>query len=182
MKVKIFSAGADGAAGCTDDLNGFLAGHRVLNVEKALVAAPSGAAYWTFVVTYLDGPAQTSERRDGGAMPAADRLDYKQELPPDAFARFVKLRDLRKRIAQDDGVPMYMVFTNAQLAAMARAMCASKADLRKIDGVGEARIEKYGARFLEEIATDEKGGQPAGGDSGAGKPEAGVLEGGPPQA
>ena len=49
-------------------------------------------------------------------------------------------------IAKDEAVPVYMVFTNEQLAQMVRRR-PSKADLDKIAGVGEARIQKYGDAF-----------------------------------
>ena len=45
--------------------------------------------------------------------------------------------------------PVYTVFTNEQLAQMAETNVRTQADLEKIAGVGDARIEKYGPRFLE---------------------------------
>jgi len=45
--------------------------------------------------------------------------------------------------------PSYAVFTNEQLAEMVQRRVASAAALREISGVGEARIEKYGAAFLD---------------------------------
>ena len=78
---------------------------------------------------------------------------------------FVQLRDLRKSIAQAEAVPVYTVFTNEQLAAMVRARVTTRAGLGKIDGVGEARIEKYGPRVLPVLvaawgAAGEAGGKP----------------------
>ena len=54
---------------------------------------------------------------------------------------------MRQGIAKDEAVPVYMIFTNEQLAQMVRLEARSKADLDKITGVGEARIQKYGERF-----------------------------------
>ena len=45
--------------------------------------------------------------------------------------------------------PSYAVFTNEQLAEMVQRRVASAAALREIAGIGEARIEKYGAAFLD---------------------------------
>jgi len=51
-------------------------------------------------------------------------------------------------IAQQCPVPVYTVFTNEQLAQMVQRGVNSKAALREIEGVGEARIEKYADRIL----------------------------------
>ena len=46
-------------------------------------------------------------------------------------------------------MPVYTIFTNEQLAQMVTEAGATKAALEKIAGVGDARVEKYGPRFLE---------------------------------
>ena len=74
-----------------------------------------------------------------------NKIDYKDVLKPEEFAVFAKLRDLRKQIAQAEAVPVYTIFTNEQLADMVRAKVTTRAGLGKIDGIGEARVEKYGA-------------------------------------
>jgi superfamily II DNA helicase RecQ len=56
---------------------------------------------------------------------------------------------LRKDIAQAEGMPVYTIFTNEQLAQMVQTRTTTKAALEKIAGVGDARIEKYGGRVLE---------------------------------
>ena len=45
-------------------------------------------------------------------------------------------------------MPVFAVFSNAQLAAMAQQRCRTAADLGAIDGVGEARVERYGDAML----------------------------------
>jgi superfamily II DNA helicase RecQ len=74
---------------------------------------------------------------------------------------FAKLRSVRKRLADGEGVPAYAIFTNEQLAAMIRAGVRSRAELAAIDGVGEARVAKYGAAFLEVLTDDAGKGAPA---------------------
>ncbi len=46
-------------------------------------------------------------------------------------------------------MPAYALFTNEQLAAMVRQRVATAAALAEIDGVGAARVAKYGAPFLD---------------------------------
>ena len=77
------------------------------------------------------------------------KVDYREVLPPEQFAAFAKLRPLRQAISKEAGVPVYVIFTNEQLAATVQNGAASKADLGRIDGIGESRIQKYGDRFLE---------------------------------
>lgn len=75
-------------------------------------------------------------------------MDYRALLNEEDFRLFSKLRDLRKKTADAEGIPLYGVFTNAQLAEMVRSRVAELSDFQKIEGVGKARVEKYGAPFL----------------------------------
>ena len=75
---------------------------------------------------------------------------------PVEFFLFAKLRDLRKQLAQSDGVPVYTIFTNAQLAQIVQSRATSKAALQAIEGLGDARMEKYGSRVAE-LATEHWG-------------------------
>ena len=59
-----------------------------------------------------------------------------------------KLRDLRKDLSESEGVPVYAVFTNEQLAQVVQKRVTSKASLHAISGLGDARIEKYGDRMV----------------------------------
>lgn len=126
-------------------MNRFLRSHRVLSVDRRWVEQGPDS-FWSFCVDYLEpGQDGTASNRGSGER---GRVDYREVLKPDEFALFVKLRALRQEIAKDEAVPVYMVFTNEQLAQMVRLKARSKADLNKIAGVGEARIQKYGERFL----------------------------------
>jgi ATP-dependent DNA helicase RecQ len=64
---------------------------------------------------------------------------------------FVRLRNLRKEIAEKDSVPSYSIFNNEQLAAMVTGKVDSLAGMQTIAGVGEARVSKYGEAFLNEL-------------------------------
>ena len=65
---------------------------------------------------------------------------------------FDQLRDLRKRIADEQGVPAYIVFGDASLVQMARDVPMDEAELLNITGVGQHKLEKYGSDFLDAIA------------------------------
>lgn len=59
------------------------------------------------------------------------------------------LRDLRRRIAQEEGVPAYVIFHDATLREMADLRPGTAAELLAVTGVGERKLEKYGAAFLD---------------------------------
>ena len=44
-----------------------------------------------------------------------------------------------------------MIFSNEQLAEMVRKKAGTRAALKEIEGVGDARLEKYGAALLERM-------------------------------
>jgi ATP-dependent DNA helicase RecQ len=66
---------------------------------------------------------------------------------------FQRLRELRRSLASQEGVPAYVVFSDATLAAMAVHRPRSAEELLRISGVGRAKLERYGEAFLKAIAT-----------------------------
>jgi ATP-dependent DNA helicase RecQ len=66
-------------------------------------------------------------------------------------ALFEKLRVLRKRLADERGVPPYIVFSDVALRQMARFYPAGDQEFSRISGVGEKKLKEFGATFLGEI-------------------------------
>ncbi|KAB2834539.1 MAG: DNA helicase RecQ [Candidatus Brocadia sp.] len=64
---------------------------------------------------------------------------------------FGRLRALRKTLADQEGVPPYIIFHDTSLKEMTVYYPQSLLDLRKISGVGDQKLVKYGKVFLEEI-------------------------------
>lgn len=143
MPLKFFAIPALHAGQAEADLNQFLRGHRVVAIERQFLAA---GPTWCLAIEYLDQAVPGAS----GASDAArkTRIDYKEVLSPDEFGRFSKLRDLRKQIAEAEALPVYAVFTNEQLAAMAQRMPQTPAELQAIDGVGDAKMRQFGPRYL----------------------------------
>ena len=67
-------------------------------------------------------------------------------------ALFEELRNLRKQLADTQGVPPYIVFGDATLVQMARDKPVDEQELLAITGVGQHKLEKYGHDFLDAIA------------------------------
>jgi ATP-dependent DNA helicase RecQ len=65
---------------------------------------------------------------------------------------FERLRELRKRLADERDVPAYIIFSDVALRQMARNYPESERDFARISGVGEKKLREYGEVFLNEIA------------------------------
>ena len=74
----------------------------------------------------------------------APALEYDQAL-------FQELRGLRRRIAEEKSVPPYVVFGDASLREMAAYLPQTLESFGRINGVGTAKLEEYGERFLAAI-------------------------------
>ncbi|MHA7230414.1 ATP-dependent DNA helicase RecQ [Vibrio campbellii] len=64
---------------------------------------------------------------------------------------FAKLRKLRKSIADEDGLPPYVVFSDATLIDMAEILPTSYGEMLAVSGVGQRKLEKYANPFLDLI-------------------------------
>lgn len=64
---------------------------------------------------------------------------------------FERLRTLRKKVADHEIVPPYIIFHDTSLKEMSVTYPQNLSDLRQITGVGEQKLNKYGEVFIEEI-------------------------------
>ena len=69
---------------------------------------------------------------------------------------FDTLRELRKFLASEQGVPPYVIFGDASLLEMCQRRPANHEDFLSITGVGQVKLERYGDMFLEAINRDEE--------------------------
>jgi len=113
-------------------------GARVLRGEE--VAGPLSRAPRP---TRERGP---KERRGTDAAAQSDAGEaYDREL-------FETLRGVRRTLAQERGVPPYLVFSDVTLREMARRRPTTTAAFLMVKGVGEWKAEEFGARFLAAIS------------------------------
>lgn len=121
-------------------------------------AASTGSAERTRPTRTADprlavAPAGSRSRVASGA--ADDRRSTlaggANELGADADALFQRLRALRKRLADAQDVPAYIVFSDKVLLEMVVRRPVSRAELLEVPGVGPAKLERYGAEFLEAL-------------------------------
>jgi ATP-dependent DNA helicase RecQ len=130
----------------TDELNIFLNRHRIVNVSKKFIQDDS-SSYWTFLIEYIEKQGMPEKQKAG----KKSNIDYREILSEDDFKRFAALRDLRKTVAEKDSIPVYNIFNNAQLAEMVTRNILTLENMRRIPGIGESKMEKYGDLFLKKL-------------------------------
>jgi superfamily II DNA helicase RecQ len=137
------------ADAATEELNSFLASHRIVQIERRWMDQGNQSSL-AFCVEYVI-ISPTLDRNPKSQL-SRNRIDYKAILSPDEFTVFSLLRELRKELSQQEGVPVFALFNNEQLAQMVQRRCSSKADLLGIEGIGEAKVEKYSEKLLATLA------------------------------
>jgi ATP-dependent DNA helicase RecQ len=74
---------------------------------------------------------------------------------------FQALRDWRRQVAREHGVPAYTVFHDSTLEEIARRRPGSTEELRAVSGVGAVKLERYGAAVLGVVEDARHGVTPA---------------------
>jgi superfamily II DNA helicase RecQ len=142
-----------------EELNRFCSGQRVVAIERQFVEAGI-SSFWSLCVSVASGPGplpdalKTPEdrgRAGNDAATASNRVDYKEVLSEADFAVYAELRNWRKETAKAEGVAVYRVFTNEQLAAMVQRRVDSLTALGDIEGIGRSRLERYGKAVLVKL-------------------------------
>ena len=107
--------------------------------------------------------AAAGSGRSGGVADTADSAN----VPGDALGSYIpdddeeslfqKLRELRRTIAQEIGKPPYIVFSDKTLRDMARIKPITNAQFLAVNGVGQHKLDLYGQRFMQTIASFNAG-------------------------
>jgi ATP-dependent DNA helicase RecQ len=79
---------------------------------------------------------------------AAAEVPRRSELGPQDLALFERLRQLRRRLATEAGVPPFMIFSDRTLTEMATRLPRTEDQFLSVNGVGEAKLARYGEAFL----------------------------------
>ena len=143
MKFRFFRIPVIASESAEDALNQFCAQNPLASVEKQFVADGANS-FWSVCVTCIEHESAAKSFRKS-------KIDYREVLDEKQFAKFAHLRTLRKDLAERDRLPAYALFTNEQLAEMVRQGVGSLQELAAIEGIGAARIEKYGEAFVRAL-------------------------------
>ena len=84
------------------------------------------------------------------------RVDPREDLDDQEKAVYDALRTWRAARARQEGIPPYMIANNKQLAKMIKLGATTKSALAEVEGIGDAKIVKYGDEILQTIAQHPK--------------------------
>ena len=111
----------------------------ILRSEKSLILAKPRIKY------YAPKPeSEVAPKRERPSKKSVADLDYDKEL-------FEKLRTLRRHLAVTANVAPFIIFGDVSLIAMAAAKPTDEKAFLEIPGVGQKKLESYGATFLQAI-------------------------------
>ena len=79
------------------------------------------------------------------------KASRKTQIRPEDQELWEELRECRKYLAEEHNVPPYVIFHDATLKEMIDVMPMSASEFLMIGGVGDSKMEKYGADFIEII-------------------------------
>jgi len=140
MQVQIFTIPLQDNASKTEEMNKFLRSHNIIDVDKQLINDGINS-FWTFCIRYTDGYVSSVAN-------TSEKTDYKEVLEPEVFSKYSVLRDCRKEIADRNGVPVYVIFTNEELSNIAKMEEVKVENVSKIKGIGTKKMEKYGSELI----------------------------------
>ncbi len=123
--------------------------------------------YEHYLVDLAEGPAiavvaALRDRTPGNEPPSKPSRTSRRQLVAslDSLARdrFEQLRAWRKSTAKDEGLPVYALATNAQLADIASLSHPSKSKLSDISGFGRKKVDRYGDSILSLLSATKSDG------------------------
>ncbi|WP_143461716.1 DNA helicase RecQ [Levilactobacillus enshiensis] len=74
-----------------------------------------------------------------------------KRLVPENDELFGKLRELRRSLAEEQHVPPFVIFSDKSLHGMCEVLPTNEAEFLSVKGVGQSKLEKYGATFMTVI-------------------------------
>lgn len=155
MKLKVFTLGFDDSTGAFDDseLRAFIEDpdtpREVIDVSEHFFSHGRRPT-WALLVSYRDVP------RPGTSQRQTPRKDYRADLDEPAKELFDELRGWRAKACKRDGLPPYLICTNRQMADVARSRPDSPAKLHEINGLGDAKVSRWGEEILAVVRATEE--------------------------
>ena len=92
------------------------------------------------------------EERKEAAESKGGRKRSTDALTSAGYKLFEKLRQLRLVIAREEAMPPYIIFSDKTLIDMCAKLPKNRQEMLAVSGVGENKFNKYGQRFIDEIA------------------------------
>ncbi len=140
MQIKLFTVPVGDSGNALEDMNRFLRGNKILEVQNQFAHNENGA-YWCFCVRYIEKAFTPTEEHKG-------KVDYKQVLDEATFQKFSKLREIRKKVAAEEGLPAFAVFTDEELAGLAKLETITPQSMLSVKGIGDKKVERFAKHFV----------------------------------
>jgi ATP-dependent DNA helicase RecQ len=148
--LKIFTIKFENSVESFNDsiLSNFLSDKAVVRWESHFFTNKN-ECYWTVLVEYtsLSAPsAPLSIKKE-----KKRNEEYKKILTENDWPLFKQLREWRNEKGKTQGIPPYIIFTNIQLARISVTRPCSLNAIQEIQGVGNAKKQKYGNEIIHII-------------------------------
>ncbi len=144
MQFQFFKIPVDYPTEEAEALNTFLRTNKIVKIEKTFVTT-STESYWAISVDYILAGKNNEFVKSKG------EIDYKALLGDELFEVFDQLRTFRKEVAVKEAIPVYAVFNNDELSNILLLKELSLEKMKKIKGIGEQKVKKFGQLFIEQI-------------------------------
>jgi ATP-dependent DNA helicase RecQ len=129
----------------TPETRDVLTGGRTLRLRRHVEQSATSRRKTARGAGHFDG-------RAGSAEAYADARSPDQDVhAPHDESVFQALRDWRRTVAREHGVPAYTVFHDSTLLELARRLPTTLGELRGVTGIGATKLERYGETLLEVV-------------------------------
>ena len=150
MQINLFTIPVGDNCTALQEMNTFLKSNKILEVQNKLIRNENGA-YWSFCVRYIEQSfIPISENKA--------KVDYRLLLDGPTFQKFSDLRVIRKKVATDEGISAFIVFTDEELAELAKLEEITIKSMFGIKGIGEKKVERFAKYFITKLETNETTG------------------------
>ncbi len=150
MQIKIFTIPIGDGGAVQQEMNTFLKVHKIHEIEQKLISNNNGSC-WCFCVRYLETVFTTASE-------SKVKVDYRQVLDEPTFQKFSELRVIRKQAAGIEGLSAFILFTDEELAELAKLEEITVKSMLGIKGIGEKKVKRYGHYFIAKPENNEAPG------------------------
>ena len=150
MKLKIFTLRFSDSANGFDDsaIREFTADKEVIEYTEHFFIHDK-TPYLVVLLSYREFARDEKQK-------VYRRSDPRLELDETEKEAYEALRAWRAAKAKQEGIPPYMIANNKQLAKIVRLKAGTKADLAKVSGIGDAKIQQHGEEILRVLSDHQK--------------------------
>lgn len=154
LQIKIFTLRfSDAIEGFLDQeaLNAFMSDKEIVDVREEFFIK-GNIPYLSVIIKYMGVSSETFTVKED-TKKEARKDEYSSILTEESRPLFNILRQWRNERAKKDKVPPYVLFTNKELAEISVKSPETLVSLSTVEGVGKAKIEKYGKDVLKIVNT-----------------------------